>query len=151
MDIKSILKIGFKVLIAGLTGFAMYVGLNGKKSNKVNVNNTDRSSPSQVDDSNVNPCYRNNNNQLQNPQEENCEFVDKLKGVQEIGGKLLTFIQSLTMTADSFSRIFGETNNNSHIGQPYFNNTWGNHYRQPMNFGNGMMGNRISPFIVEVY
>lgn len=145
MDIKSILKIGFKVLIAGITGFAMYVGLNGRKKS----NNTNQSSP--VDENNVNPCYRNNNNQLQNPQEENCEFVDKLKGVQEIGGKLLTFIQSLTMTADSFSRIFGETNNNSYIGQPYFNNTWGNHYRQPINFGNGMMGNRISPFIVEVY
>lgn len=145
MDIKSILKIGFKVLIAGITGFAMYVGLNGRKKS----NNTNQSS--QVDENNVNPCYRNNNNQLQNPQEENCEFVDKLKGVQEIGGKLLTFIQSLTMTADSFSRIFGETNNNSYIGQPYFNNTWGNHYRQPINFGNGMMGNRISPFIVEVY
>lgn len=145
MDIKSILKIGFKVLIAGITGFAMYVGLNGRKKS----NNTNQSS--QVDENNVNPCYRNNNNQLQNPQEENCEFVDKLKGVQEIGGKLLTFIQSLTMTADSFSRIFGETNNNSYIGQPYFNNTWGNHYRQPINFGNGMIGNRISPFIVEVY
>lgn len=145
MDIKSILKIGFKVLIAGITGFAMYVGLNGRKKS----NNTNQSS--QVDENNVNPCYRNNNNQLQNPQEENCEFVDKLKGVQEIGGKLLTFIQSLTMTADSFSRIFGETNNNSYIGQPYFNNTWGNHYRQPINFGNGVMGNRISPFIVEVY
>lgn len=145
MDIKSILKIGFKVLIAGITGFAMYVGLNGRKKS----NNTNQSS--QVDENNVNPCYRNNNNQLQNPQEENCEFVDKLKGVQEIGGKLLTFIQSLTMTANSFSRIFGETNNNSYIGQPYFNNTWGNHYRQPINFGNGMMGNRISPFIVEVY
>lgn len=145
MDIKSILKIGFKVLIAGITGFAMYVGLNGRKKS----NNTNQSS--QVDENNVNPCCRNNNNQLQNPQEENCEFVDKLKGVQEIGGKLLTFIQSLTMTADSFSRIFGETNNNSYIGQPYFNNTWGNHYRQPINFGNGMIGNRISPFIVEVY
>lgn len=145
MDIKSILKIGFKVLIAGITGFAMYVGLNGRKKS----NNTNQSS--QVDENNVNPCYRNNNNQLQNPQEENCEFVDKLKGVQEIGGKLLTFIQSLTMTADSFSRIFGETNNNSYIGQPYFNNTWGNHYRQPINFGNGVIGNRISPFIVEVY
>lgn len=145
MDIKSILKIGFKVLIAGITGFAMYVGLNGRKKS----NNTNQSS--QVDENNVNPCYRNNNNQLQNPQEENCEFVDKLKGVQEIGGKLLTFIQSLTMTADSFSRIFGETNNNSYIRQPYFSNTWGNHYRQPINFGNGMIGNRISPFIVEVY
>lgn len=146
MDIKSILKIGFKVLIAGITGFAMYVGLNGRKKS----NNTNQSS--QVNEnSDVNPCYRNNNNQLQNTQEENCEFVDKLKGVQEIGGKLLTFIQSLTMTADSFSRIFGETNNNSYIGQPYFNNTWGNHYRQPINFGNGMMGNRISPFILEVY
>lgn len=144
MDIKSILKIGFKVLIAGITGFAMYVGLNGRKKS----NNTNQSS--QVDENNVNPCYRNNNNQLQNPQEENCEFVDKLKGVQEIGGKLLTFIQSLTMTADSFSRIFGETNNNSYIGQPYFNNTWGNHYRQPINFGNGVIGNRISPFIVEL-
>lgn len=145
MDIKSILKIGFKVLIAGITGFAMYVGLNGRKKS----NNTNQSS--QVDENNVNPCYRNNNNQLQNPQEENCEFVDKLKGVQEIGGKLLTFIQSLTMTANSFSRIFGETNNNSYIGQPYSNNTWGNHYRQPINFGNGVMGNRISPYIVEVY
>ena len=145
MDIKSILKIGFKVLIAGVTGFAMYVGLNGRKKS----NNTNQSS--QVNENNdVNPCYR-NNNQLQNTQEENCEFVDKLKGVQEIGGKLLTFIQSLTMTADSFSRIFGENNNNSYIGQPYFNNTWGNHYRQPINFGNGVMGNRISPFIVEVY
>ena len=144
MDIKSILKIGFKVLIAGVTGFAMYIGLNRKN----NTNNQDQ---------NTQPEYSCENDK-QNPQivqQSNCdnyEFVDKLKNVQEIGGKLLTFIQSLTMTADSFSKIF-RSNNNSYIGQQssYFCNSWENNYRRPINFGNGVMGNRISPFIMEIY
>lgn len=147
MDIKSILKIGFKVLIAGVTGFAMYIGLSGKKLSK-----NDDNQQSQQADNCINSNYQ-QSNQLQSiTREDNCEFVDKLKGVQEIGGKLLTFIQSLTMTADSFSRIFGESSSNSYMGQSYSNNPWGNHYRnQPMNFGNGVVGNRISPFILEVY
>ena len=144
MNIKSILKIGLKVLIAGVTGFAMYIGLNGRSAKN---QNSQQQNP-EFDPRSINQT------QVIRQQEENCEFVDKLKNVQEVGGKLLTFIQSLTMTADSFFKVFtgNNTNNPYQAGQQsYFNNSWGNYYRQPVNFGNGVMGARISPFVMEIY
>lgn len=69
-----------------------------------------------------------------------------MKNVQDTCGRLFTFVQSLTMVVDNFSRIF-RNDGNSYLNQPYYGDPWG--YRQPIDMGNGVYWNRISPYIIE--
>lgn len=148
MNYGKILKIGFKVLIAAVAGAAVFIGVD-KASNG---NNQRKPNNSFQDD----PCFSTGNgNRFNNGSpttqvrrnEDDSNFVSKMKNVQDSCGKLFAFVQSLTVVADNFSRIF-QNNGNSCIGQPYYgNNRWG---YQPVNLGNGVIWNRISPYIVEV-
>lgn len=141
MDYGKILKFGFKVLAAAVAGAIVFIGVDKASSNNKKRQNNPPEDPCFTEDQtpermNV-PQVRKNN----------CEgdFVGKMRSVQDTCGKLFAFVQSLTTVADSFCRIF--KTDNGYIGQPYYNNPWG--YQQPIDMGNGVIWNRISPYIIE--
>lgn len=141
MDYGKILKIGFKVLIATVAGAAVFIGVD-------KVGNSNKRRQNVQED----PCFgeqpeRINGTPTQIKRNaDDSDFVNKMKNVQDACGKLFTFVQSLTTVADNFCRIF---KNDSYVGQPYYNNPWGYGYQHPIDMGNGVIWNRISPFIVE--
>lgn len=143
MNYGKLILNGFKVLLAAVAGAAVYFSVDkaGKKSqsNKPFEKREECTTTTSFDcnEGNQQVVVRNN---------EGTDIVKGLKNVQESCGKLFAFMQSLTMVADNFLKIF--RGDNSYIGQPYYNNPWGG-YQQPVNMENGVFWNRISPYIVE--
>lgn len=151
MNYGKILSVGFKVLVAAVAGVAVFIGVD-----KINANNGNQNQPKQRCIPDDDPCFSSPRSEFQpnndvpvqqvKRSEDDSSIVEKMKNVQDTCGKLFTFVQSLTMVVDNFSRIF-RNDGSSRLSQPYYGDPWG--YRQPINMGNGVYWNRISPYIIE--
>ena len=155
MNWKIVCEVGLKVLAAAVAGVAIFIGVD--KATKVKQNPQPVGDPQQP-----NPTGMNMDPGQQQPQQQPAQPQDQTTGDRIIGGfratqdtfgKMLAFVQSLTLVAENLTRIFG--NNNAQPGyypggwgsQPYYNDPWS--MRQPVNTGGGQQWTRISPFIIE--
>lgn len=150
MNYGKILSVGFKVLVAAVAGVAVFIGVDKINTNNGNQNGgfRQKSIPDDPSFSSGSDFQPNNNTQIQQVKRDknDSNIVEKMKNVQDTCGRLFTFVQSLTMVVDNFSRIF-RNDGNSYLTQPYYGDPWG--YRQPIDMGNGVYWNRISPYIIE--
>ena len=146
MDWKLICEVGIKILTATVAGATVFVGIskvmteNGAKK-KQNVKNEENHEPPQNPFVSSQPSM-----QEQAPQQEEHVVLKSMRATQDTFGKLLAFVQSLTMVTENLTRIFGGNVGTPWV-QPYYNDPWS--YRQPVNAGNGQTWTRISPFIIE--
>ena len=148
MDWKLICEVGIKVLTATVAGAAVFVGIS-----KVMTENDAKKKPGsgpnvhQVPPQSPFVSAQQPSMQDQAPQQpvEEPVVLKSMRATQDTCGKLLAFVQSLTMVTENLTRIFG--GNAGTPVQPYYNDPWS--YRQPVNAGNGQTWTRISPFIIE--
>lgn len=135
MNWNLICKIGFKVLTAAVAGVVVFVGINkATEGTSQQQNNPQQPQPQPQQNPNPQPQQQGNGEVI----------VGGLRATQDTCGKLLAFVQSLTMVAENLTRIFGKDQSpqQPYYGSPYYGQ------RPVMNSG-GQTWTRISPFIIE--
>lgn len=162
MEFKTILKVGFKVAIAAVTGLAIYVSMD-KVNNNSNRPNRGGNRGRFSEDNNIDNRERRNNeedlindfrkedvvNEDTSKSKEEVSFSQRMRNVQNTFSKLLAFAQTVTVTVDSISKIF---NGNDNIGGGYgYQQYIGNPYEgNKVYLKNGAVFNRLSPYILEL-
>ena len=155
MNWKLVCEVGFKILTAAVAGAAVFVGINKamtesdarKKRQPGTTEGKSGEGPEQINhgcvfDPSQPPV------QCMTQQEEPL-ILASMRATQDTCGRLLAFIQSLTLVTENLTRIFGGGTYQPVLGsQMYCQNPWS--YRQPVAGCNGQTTfTRISPFIIE--
>lgn len=170
MELVKVLKVGFKILVAVGAGIAIFAGMSPRKKNDCSDSNTsqhpqpDNNSAFRDDRAVSNDFREDGAIQRSEMKDDNGQqesgISQNLKSAQDMLGRLFTFVQTLTMVSESFSKLFSKNRNSEYYSQPGYgapdNNGWSsmfsnNDVRYPYieSRGDGYVFRRISPFIVE--
>ena len=138
MELKTILKVGFKICVAVAAGLAIFMGIDRtiKKDEKIE-GGPKKTGMEQLSSNEPVP-------------EEGV--VQKMRNVQGTLGKLFAFAQALTLVVENFKKVFaGPGESGYYSGQPYYTSNPFYEFNRPTYVGDGVIMNRVSPFITEVY
>lgn len=147
---KTILKVGLRVCVAAIAGLAVFIGID-----KVNKNNNEKTEKPEGGPKKTGMENLSSNEPV--PEE---SVVQKMRNIQGTLGKLFACVQALTLVVESFRKILSGTGENNGGGyyntQPYylgsnpFYSNYGYYPQQTYTSEDGVIFNRISPFITEV-
>lgn len=142
MSFKEICQAGLKILAGIAAGVAVFIGISKIMKKTGNEENVNQETEEKIDEGTGEI-----HGELRRTPGKGEQFANGVRKVQDVCGKVFTIVQTLSLVADSISRVFGSSGvTQSYGSDPHL---YGNYYGQPIDMGNGRIWNRVSPCIVE--